>query len=474
MSAVALVVAFGISVIASVLPVVASLLPVVASVLPVVASVLPVVASVGPAGAQSCQAGYSPCLPIVADLDCGEIGYQVQVTGADPYRLDADNDGIGCESYPSAPIGRNPAPIIPGPPTPLPAPPPPTSPPQPANPCATRPDVVPTATLKPIPPQRVLDTRDGIQWRGRLRGLDTVDVQISGCAGIPTNATGAVVLNLTSTEASAPSFVTVWPSGESRPIASSLNTDPGQDTPNLVMARIGAGGRVSMYLDAGLSHLVADIVGWLPGSAGFVPVSPARVLDTRSSNGVPTSEPVGPAQLIGVQITGRGGVPTTGVSAVALNLTSTQSNRPSFVTVWPAGGDRPVASSLNTQPGVDTPNLVVTPLSTDGRIQLYNDPTRGAVGHLERHLDRCDGACVHHHLAHRRYCSARLGAQHRPRAGHAEPGRRQTRHQRRVLDLQLGRHRPHRHRPRRLRRVALECHAGAPTRRMTWLFVSAM
>jgi hypothetical protein len=46
--------------------------------------------------------GYSPCLPVRADMDCPEIGHQVIVTGSDPYRLDADDDGIGCDSYPPA------------------------------------------------------------------------------------------------------------------------------------------------------------------------------------------------------------------------------------------------------------------------------------------------------------------------------------------------------------------------------------
>jgi len=48
--------------------------------------------------ADSCMAGYSPCLPIVADLDCADVDGPVTVTGADPYRLDRDHDGIGCES----------------------------------------------------------------------------------------------------------------------------------------------------------------------------------------------------------------------------------------------------------------------------------------------------------------------------------------------------------------------------------------
>jgi hypothetical protein len=49
-------------------------------------------------GDSDCMPGYAPCLPIVADLDCGQIGHSERVTGADPYRLDADGDGIGCDS----------------------------------------------------------------------------------------------------------------------------------------------------------------------------------------------------------------------------------------------------------------------------------------------------------------------------------------------------------------------------------------
>jgi len=49
----------------------------------------------------ACHASYSPCLPIVGDLDCADIRAMgvapVRVLGSDPYRLDGDNDGLGCE-----------------------------------------------------------------------------------------------------------------------------------------------------------------------------------------------------------------------------------------------------------------------------------------------------------------------------------------------------------------------------------------
>jgi hypothetical protein len=51
-------------------------------------------------GGSGCQAGYSPCLPRVADLNCGDIPASkkpIRVTGSDPYRLDGDGDGSACE-----------------------------------------------------------------------------------------------------------------------------------------------------------------------------------------------------------------------------------------------------------------------------------------------------------------------------------------------------------------------------------------
>ena len=54
-----------------------------------------------PSAPGNCHASYSPCLPIVGDLDCADIRAMgvapVRVLGSDPYRLDGDDDGWGCE-----------------------------------------------------------------------------------------------------------------------------------------------------------------------------------------------------------------------------------------------------------------------------------------------------------------------------------------------------------------------------------------
>jgi micrococcal nuclease len=51
----------------------------------------------GGGGSGRCAPGYSPCLPVVPDLNCSDIGHPVKVTGADQYHLDGDHDGVACE-----------------------------------------------------------------------------------------------------------------------------------------------------------------------------------------------------------------------------------------------------------------------------------------------------------------------------------------------------------------------------------------
>ena len=70
---------------------------------------------------------------------------------------------------------------------------------------------------------------------------------------------------------------------------------------------------------------------------------------------------------------GKGGVPTSGVSAVTLNVTVVNGQAPSvggYVTVYP-GGTRPTLASLNFVNGQTVPNAVVAPLSNNGKVCFY-------------------------------------------------------------------------------------------------------
>lgn len=228
------------------------------------------------------------------------------------------------------------------------------------------------ASLTALAPTRVLDTRRGLGAPGPLGEKASFDVQMTGVGGVPASGVSGVVLNVTTDRPTGVrSFVTVWPTGDARPNASSLNMVAGETAPNLVFARVGANGKVSFANDLGATHLLADVLGWFgtaPAASGnFTPLAPARVLDTRASGAV------GARSSIDLAITGRGGVPAGGVSAVVLNVTATRPTERTFVTVWPAGEARPDASNLNVIAGQSRPNLVIARVGAGGKVSLYND-----------------------------------------------------------------------------------------------------
>ncbi|MEO6571755.1 MAG: hypothetical protein ABIO83_09425, partial [Ilumatobacteraceae bacterium] len=75
---------------------------------------------------------------------------------------------------------------------------------------------------------------------------------------------------------------------------------------------------------------------------------------------------------IDVQVAGQGGLPSSGISAVVMNLTATESQAPGFVTAYPTNVARPTASVLNASAaGQTSANLVIMPLGPDGKLRLY-------------------------------------------------------------------------------------------------------
>ena len=74
--------------------------------------------------------------------------------------------------------------------------------------------------------------------------------------------------------------MTVYPCGSQQPLASNLNYVGGQTVPNAVIARVGSGGAVCLFVSEG-THLVADVTGYFPPGSGFDSLVPARLLETR-------------------------------------------------------------------------------------------------------------------------------------------------------------------------------------------------
>jgi hypothetical protein len=229
----------------------------------------------------------------------------------------------------------------------------------------------------PLPPKRVLDTRDGTGAPAAKvgpGGTITVDVTDTFGSGVPASGVTAVVLNATVTEATAFSYLTVFPSGAAMPVASNLNFGPGETAPNLVVGKVGGDGTVKVFNAQGSTHVIFDVAGWYGGSSGgalFRSLTPARVLDTRSSpQGTPPGQ-VDPGETITVDVTGVGGVPSTGITAVILNVTVTGPTSGSFLTIFPEG-PLPLASNLNFDAGETVPNLVIVKVGADGNVRAYN------------------------------------------------------------------------------------------------------
>lgn len=227
-------------------------------------------------------------------------------------------------------------------------------------------------SVEPLVPTRLLDTRSS-GARVPVGPGGTRELRVTGVGGVPATGVAAVVLNVTVTEpTAAEGYLTVWPTGAPRPVTSNLNFVRRQTVPNAVVAKVGANGRISIFNSSGSSHVVVDVVGWFPDPGGIEPLVPARLLDTRKGIGAPTA-PVGPRGTLAFKVTGRGGVPSSGVGAVVLNVTSTASTAESYLTVWPTGAARPTASSLNFTRGRNVPNLVVAKVGSGGRVSVFNN-----------------------------------------------------------------------------------------------------
>ena len=209
------------------------------------------------------------------------------------------------------------------------------------------PDVVAAGRFMALTPARLLDTRDN----GNLPPpASTVAVPVLGRAGVPAAGVAAVVITVTGTQAASDGFASVWGDG-GRPSTSSLNLGRGGTRANQVIVPVGADGAVRVFTQPA-AHLVVDVAGWFTDASAtpsldgrFVPVAPVRLLDSRAGAGRPAGGCVARVTMP---------LAAAGARGVVVNLTTTETTRAGFLTVWPAGGARPTASNLNADAADET------------------------------------------------------------------------------------------------------------------------
>jgi hypothetical protein len=224
----------------------------------------------------------------------------------------------------------------------------------------------PNGQYLPLAPRRVLDTRDGTGGTAHPIDQQPITVQVAE------PGQSAVVLNLTATDPTTASYLTVWPHGTTQPTASNLNFAAGQTVANRVVVQVSTDGKVDIYNAAGRVNVIADLNGWYTGGSStgngalFTGTSPSRVLDTRNGGA-----PIPGGQHLSVALAGVGPVPSDAIAVVA-NVTATNTTAASYLTAWPSLQSQPTASDLNWVARQTVPNLVVVTLGTDGKADFYN------------------------------------------------------------------------------------------------------
>jgi hypothetical protein len=257
--------------------------------------------------------------------------------------------------------------------------------------------VEPTAegTFHPLSPSRILDTRSGLGAPDAPVGSGaTISLQINGRGGVPASGVLAVVLNVTATAASQETYVSVYPSGVERPLASSLNATVGWTGANAVTTGVGADGKVNLFNAVGSIELIADVTGYfaksdiaggIAGSAEYLPIEPHRAYDSRE-------DPLGillpgeTVQIFGVNY----GPFTEHIKGFAINVTAVLPTGHGYLTTWNGDLDnRPLASTLNYQPGEIVANMAIVPTrpcTYDECEQYEGSPSYGVFTWASSHV----------------------------------------------------------------------------------------
>lgn len=234
---------------------------------------------------------------------------------------------------------------------------------------------VPSLEYYPVPPCRVVDTRQGDPVSGTFLSAGTsrdFSITSSSCA-VPSNAQ-AYSLNFTPIPHGSLGYLTTWPTGQQQPLVSTLNSSTGAVVANAAIVPSGSGGSISVFVTDD-TDLLIDINGYFgaPGSGGssLYTLTPCRFLDTRNP---PGSQPF--TGSIAVNVIGSGCAGAAGAQAYVLNATVVPPGPLGYLTFWPEGMAQPLVSTLNALDGAITSNMAIVP-STNGFIDAFgSNPTQ--------------------------------------------------------------------------------------------------
>jgi hypothetical protein len=238
---------------------------------------------------------------------------------------------------------------------------------------------VPTASTPlqfvPISPCRIADTRNPTGPFGgpELGGGTTreFDIPLSACS-IPTSV-AAYSLNVTAIPNGSLSYLTVWPTGQPQPTASTLNSD-GRNKANAAIVPAGTNGGVNVFV-SDPSQVVLDISGYFtPVGTGsplaFYPLTPCRLVDTRNAAGPLGGPTLAAGSTREFPVRSACNLPSA-AAAYSLNVTAIPQGALPYLTIWPSGQSQPAVSTLNAPTGTVAANAAIVPAGSNGDVTVY-------------------------------------------------------------------------------------------------------
>jgi hypothetical protein len=249
------------------------------------------------------------------------------------------------------------------------------------------------STYHPLSPTRILDSRYGTGLSGTFSSHVARTFGVTGHGGVPANAI-AVTGNLTVTAQTKLGYLYIGPVAMNNPTSSNLNFPLGDDRANAVtvaLSSTGTWGQLSITYAAPVygptAHVIFDVTGYFTADltgARYVPLAPARLLDSRDGTGG-LSGAFDSHVARTLQVAGAGGVPAN-ATAVTGNLTVTGQTKLGFLYIGPMAMNDPTSSNLNFPLGDDRANAVMVALSrigTPGQLSItYAAPVYGPTAQV--------------------------------------------------------------------------------------------
>lgn len=230
-----------------------------------------------------------------------------------------------------------------------------------------------------VPASRILDTRNGTGApEAPIASGGTLTLTVAGKGGVPSSGATAVALEVSAIVPAAGGWVSVYPSGATAPSTTDLNFGAGQSMSDLVVSALGDGKVVLRNGTKGTLNLTADVVGYYAsGGSKLTAVTPSRILNTQTGVGAAKGQvPSGGA--VTLTVGGHGGVPASGVKAVALEVTVVNPSQAGWAVAYPDGSAQPATADVNFAAGETVTNLFAVGMPSDGKIVLRSG-TKGTM-----------------------------------------------------------------------------------------------